>query len=217
MGRRYGNGRRRYHAPSPRPSMGRRLWDILLAVVLLVLIAVLVVRLDQSPKTVTPSAALTGRAYVIDGDTISINRIHIRLKGIDAPELKQTCGAAARPCGQEARQSLIRLIGGRDVRCSEEGRDRYDRVLAICLSGETELNRSMVGTGQAVSYGDYAGAEMEARAKSLGLWKGDFERPSDWRRRNQEVVDDFDQPDDATTTPLDRLWNWFVTMMGGTR
>jgi len=34
---------------------------------------------------------ITGKAHIIDGDTISIGKTKIRLHGIDAPETKQTC------------------------------------------------------------------------------------------------------------------------------
>jgi len=36
-------------------------------------------------------ADITGPARVIDGDTIAIGGERIRLHGIDAPEMKQTC------------------------------------------------------------------------------------------------------------------------------
>ena len=34
---------------------------------------------------------ITGSAYVIDGDTIDISDVRIRLNGIDAPEIEQAC------------------------------------------------------------------------------------------------------------------------------
>ena len=36
-------------------------------------------------------ADITGKPRVVDGDTIHINQTKIRLHGIDAPEMKQTC------------------------------------------------------------------------------------------------------------------------------
>jgi endonuclease YncB( thermonuclease family) len=36
---------------------------------------------------------LTGRASIIDGDTLEIHGVRIRLWGIDAPEITQLCRA----------------------------------------------------------------------------------------------------------------------------
>jgi endonuclease YncB( thermonuclease family) len=38
------------------------------------------------------SADLTGSLRVIDGDTVAIGDMRIRLHGIDAPERQQKCG-----------------------------------------------------------------------------------------------------------------------------
>jgi endonuclease YncB( thermonuclease family) len=41
------------------------------------------------PVLAHTNESIAGRAYVIDGDTIVIQKVHIRLFGIDAPESKQ--------------------------------------------------------------------------------------------------------------------------------
>ena len=51
---------------------------------------------------------ITGTAVVTDGDSIKINNRKIRLVGIDAPELKQTCikEGEENPCGEMAKQII---------------------------------------------------------------------------------------------------------------
>src|SRR4029453_12193237 len=65
------------------------------------------------------SESLSGRASVIDGDTIQINGRHIRLSGMDAPETIQTCEAngVQYRCGEEARRVLADKIHDRMVNC----------------------------------------------------------------------------------------------------
>ena len=60
-------------------------------------------------------ADVTGKARVVDGDTIHIGKTKIRLHGIDAPEMKQTCRTSEgkeQLCGQLAKQALERLVRG---------------------------------------------------------------------------------------------------------
>ena len=88
-----------------------------------------------------PSLALadiTGKPRIIDGDTIHIGKTKIRLHGIDAPEMKQTCRTRKgeeQMCGQLAKEALQRLVKGQDVTCKGDKRDRYKRLLAVCYVG----------------------------------------------------------------------------------
>lgn len=130
--------------------------------------------------------ALEGRAHVTDGDTIRIGDAKIRLKGIDTPEMEQSCSRSGRSysCGDVARRQLIDLVSGEIVRCRAQGRDRYGRVLARCQVNGRDIGAQMVEEGWAVSYGrDYEREEARARSRGAGLWSGSFERPQDWRRR----------------------------------
>lgn len=129
-----------------------------------------------------------GAARVVDGDTLAIGDARLRLIAIDAPEGAQTCQNAQQreyDCGREATRKLERLIGGREVNCSGDKRDRYGRALVVCLANGANLNAEMVRSGWAVTYlgRDFEQQEAEARQARRGLWAGEFQRPEDWRRQ----------------------------------
>lgn len=126
----------------------------------------------------------SGRVVVVDGDSLIIDGEKMRLSGIDAPELEQTCGGQRGVwlCGRRSREALRNLIDSNIVVCISDGIDRYQRWLVRCEIGSVELNRAMVLDGWAVSYGAYEREEDLARAAKRNLWAGEFERPSSWRR-----------------------------------
>ena len=138
-------------------------------------------------------ADVTGKARVVDGDTIHISETKIRLHGIDAPELKQICtaGRTEWACGQAATKALIDAIDGHDVTCRGGKRDRYKRLIAVCYVGKTDLNAKMVRTGWALAYRkysrDYVDAEASAKKDGVGLWRGQFVAPWEWRRGKRQT------------------------------
>ena len=141
-----------------------------------------------SGRTVAFDADLSGRARVIDGDTIDVGTVRVRLHGVDAPESAQSCLAAGErwPCGQRATQALVGRIGGRTVDCSERDRDRYGRIVAVCRHGGRDVNAWLAGQGWALAYRRYSWAyvneESSAKAARRGIWRGQFVAPWDWRR-----------------------------------
>lgn len=139
-----------------------------------------------------------GSAVVLDGDTITLAGQKIRLEGIDAPEFSQTCTgkAGTYACGREAKKQLAALAKGGPVECSGWQYDKYGRFLAICKAGKAEMNREMVNTGWAVSYGAYFAEEAEARKAGKGVWQGAFDSPSDWRRTHDRASTADDAPHD---------------------
>lgn len=140
--------------------------------------AVLQLRLGQGH-------ALTGYAAIIDGDSLRLNGEELRLVGIDAPELRQSCTDGLGQivgCGRQARQALARLAGQGPLTCEIGKVDRYGRGLARCRLGERDVNAAMVEAGHAVSYGDYRREEELARAARRGLWALNFDQPEAWRR-----------------------------------
>lgn len=121
--------------------------------------------------------------HVIDGDSLRIRGEEIRLAGIDAPELAQTCEREGRSwrCGQAARAALEREARRGRLACAGSKTDRYGRLLAICKADGAEINAAMVRTGLAVAYGKYEREEAEARDARKGIWAGAFKRPEEWR------------------------------------
>ena len=156
--------------------------------------------------TLLPAVALadiTGTASVIDGDTIEIHGQRIRLFGIDAPESGQTCLRDGQPwrCGQQAGLALAEKIGRASVRCEERDRDRYGRIVAVCFTQGVDLNRWLVANGLAMAYRRfslaYVDEEGAAQASRLGIWRGEFVPPWEWRGGKRLVAQDIPKPMDC--------------------
>lgn len=133
---------------------------------------------------------LEGHAFVIDGDSIMISSVMIRLLGIDAPELQQLCGNkdAQYPCGLEAKKYLEKLIANHPVTCYWHKKDKYRRILATCKTKQvSNINATLVRNGWAVSYHAYPKEEQEARERKKGIWQSNFQRPREWRREHPRI------------------------------
>jgi endonuclease YncB( thermonuclease family) len=130
-----------------------------------------------------------------DGDTITVTegsrRIKVRLACIDAPETSQS------PFGMEARRALQGLLPiGSQVNLRTKATDRYGRSVAEVLKGSTNINQSLVGSGNAFVYWQYISGcdrqtysrlENDARLKGAGVWSvpGAIQRPWDYRHSRQ--------------------------------
>jgi endonuclease YncB( thermonuclease family) len=143
----------------------------------------------------SPKATLSGVARIVDGDTLIMNGIRIRLEGIDAPETDQICldaNGAKWTCGIEARDRLNERVAGRKISCVDKGIDRYRRTLAVCSLANEDLNRWLVRDGLALAYVQYShaysDAENEAKVALRGLWSGAFIAPWSWRHRDKQTV-----------------------------
>ena len=147
----------------------------------------------------TPPRTLTAKVErVSDGDTITAltsegTKLRLRLLGIDAPEVPHG-KKPGQPFGEEARDHLARLIGGRTIQVETYGPDRYNRVLAIVFLGSVNINVEMIRQGLAEMYRgapceaycrDLRVAELQAKHDRVGMWgQGDsYESPAVFRRR----------------------------------
>src|ERR1044072_2218329 len=149
----------------------------------------------------TQSALGNNVKLVIDGKVINVHecdtvtvldqynkKTHIRLQGIDAPELKQAFGSVSQ-------QNLSRLVLGKQVTIVWTKLDKYRRTVGTIMLDGHDVNIEQVKAGLAwhfKKYEDeqnpedrktYAVAEQQARAAKLGLWQDPNPTPpGDWRQ-----------------------------------
>ncbi len=140
--------------------------------------------------------------YVIDGDTfiafINDKKERVRMKCIDAPELKQLSmgfDGIKKEIGIEAREYLDLMISKSDVvtlKCSD-GRDKYGRLTCeVFDKNQNSINLQMVKNGYVYALSSKCFSKTEgmqylihqylARYSQVGLWRyGVWGEPWGWR------------------------------------
>ena len=147
----------------------------------------LFVLLLLAAPTVANAQAILGTARVIDGDSLTVGGLAVRLVGIDAPEGKQTCDRDGKTwaCGEESANQLRILVADNRVECRGQGTDTYGRMLAVCWADGFELNKTMVEQGWATAFRkysqDYVAEEARAKAQRRGIWSSNFALPEEYR------------------------------------
>ena len=134
---------------------------------------------------------------VVDGDSLEMRDVRIRLEGIDSPEYYQDCrreNLKLYACGLDAKAYLQSLVDRGRVTCVEKDVDRYKRRLCTCyvtnkIGERVNINEEMVRAGWAVvyknKYSDYSAAEAEAKREKRGIWQGKFMKPQLYRILNK--------------------------------
>lgn len=119
----------------------------------------------------TPASApqvLRGRCWVIDGDTIVIDNVRLRLAGIDAPELDH-------PWGQRSKWALVQLCRDQVITAKIAPEQSYDRLVAECfLPDGRDLAAELVSSGLALDWAHFSGGKyrhLEPADARKKLWK----------------------------------------------
>ncbi|KAK5940462.1 putative endonuclease lcl3 [Knufia obscura] len=140
-----------------------------------------------------------------DAKSLRNNTIHIRLAGVDAPELSHF-GRPAQPYSRDAMDWLTKYLRGRRVRCYVHKADQYGRVVATVYVRKGILRRDvglqmlragLAGMYEAKSGTEFGGegfeekyraAEEWARKKRVGMWsdKKTLETPREYKNRFRE-------------------------------
>ena len=118
---------------------------------------------------------------VLDGDTIIVENVTVRILKIDAPELNQTYG-------KQSKKYLSKIILYKKVRLVADKLDKYGRTLADVYINGRSVAEIMIESGNAWHYSYFdssfilAQKEKTARKNKLGLWKYNAINPYNFRK-----------------------------------
>lgn len=154
-------------------------------------------------------AQVSGLGHVIDGDTLDVGNIRVRLAVVDAPERAQSCDLHNAPmaCGEAARFALQGMAEGRQVTCEVGPNQTYGRAVGLCRVQGEVLNLALLETGLGIvaeqflaEWPDHATAMVDAQARAKaarrGLWAMHVVTPSVWRAERRQAGAGNDCPAD---------------------
>ncbi|WP_223228427.1 thermonuclease family protein [Roseovarius litoreus] len=105
---------------------------------------------------------------MIDGDTIVLGKLRIRIAGIDAPELDH-------PWGQKSKWAMVQLCKGQVITAHVTEELSYDRIVATCyLPDGRDLAAELVKQGLAIDWPKYSGGKyrhLEPEGIRRKLWR----------------------------------------------
>jgi endonuclease YncB( thermonuclease family) len=140
------------------------------------------------PAPVPIGADFSGLARVIDGDTLEVAGVRVRLEGIDAPEQAQSCKRADGgewACGHAATAAMQQMAEGRAVTCRNHGLEKYGRTLGTCFANGKNVNAELVKMGLAWAFvrysSTYIAEEQTAHRAHLGIWQAPTMTAWDYR------------------------------------
>lgn len=141
---------------------------------------------------------ISGYARVVTGSTLNVRGINVKMYGVDAPDITQTCADShgrGYYCGREARSWLQNWLGNQEVTCYVLGQVENNWATGVCFVDDNKYDVAavVVNAGWAVAYTRntdvYVDYEAQAKANRRGLWSGTFYMPGDWRKIQNRKVD----------------------------
>lgn len=147
------------------------------------LIAVFAISLQFFALTAAETVVVTS---IHDGDSFRAGKQAFRLWGIDAPELNQRWGTAAR-------EALRELLTGVETVTIERHGTSWKRIVIRAESGGKDVSLELLKMGLAwylpefaPKREDYREAEQEAREARRGLWSDENPvSPAEWRKNKK--------------------------------
>ncbi|KAL5224802.1 hypothetical protein ABZP36_011441 [Zizania latifolia] len=124
---------------------------------------------------------------IFSGREIFARKYDIRLRGIDAPEMKMKYG-------KESQRALVKLIAWKCVTLHVYGQDQFKRFVCDIYCGSVFIQEQMLLNGHVWHFKIYDKRpefemwEKEAQAARRGLWASDNpEKPWEWRKKKRKA------------------------------
>jgi endonuclease YncB( thermonuclease family) len=139
----------------------------------------LVAAFAVASTTLAFSTANASNVNIIDGDTIRVDGVTIRITELDTPETFRSRCENELILGLAAKEHLRALLDSGTVSYEATGRDRYGRMLAHVYVGEVNIGQQMIRDGVALPYQP----GRDAKLARLRHWCGpNAELGDKWKR-----------------------------------
>lgn len=134
--------------------------------------------------------AIYGVSRVLSGDTLVLNNSYIvKLYGIAAPDIKQSCAARdgrGYKCGQQSANWLSEWLSDNEIKCHILKDNGEGFLQGVCLLGPYDIGAAIVNAGWAVADARdtpvYQAYQEQASNNRRGIWDGKFYFPWDWQK-----------------------------------
>lgn len=144
--------------------------------------------------------AISSVSRVVSGDTLTLGNQIVKLYGVAAPDISQTCADSSGRgyrCGQQSVSWLSGWLADNTIKCHILAKDDRGVLIGVCMLGPYDIGAALINSGWAVAdirqTQIYLPYQNQALSNRRGLWQGEFYMPWDWqkiqnRKANVKVI-----------------------------
>lgn len=101
---------------------------------------------------IATTPALASDLRVIDGDTIVVSGEHVRVKGLDAPEIRHAACPAEKAAGEASKAFVVKIVRDAEIALVRDRKDRYGRTVADVSVNGSDLADAVIAAGYGVRW-----------------------------------------------------------------
>ena len=144
--------------------------------------------------------AISSVSRIVSGDTLTLGNQIVKLYGVAAPDISQTCADSSGRgyrCGQQSVSWLSGWLADNTIKCHILAKDDRGVLIGVCMLGPYDIGAALINSGWAVAdirqTQIYLPYQNQALSNRRGLWQGEFYMPWDWqkiqnRKANVKVI-----------------------------